>query len=192
MRARPSINATVATAFGCPFEGEQPADKVLGIVERYLRSASTASRSPTPPAWPTPGRSRSSWRGSCCWSPAGAPDAPLPQHARPRPRQCAGRLRRRRAPLRRGARRPRRLPVRARRHRQHLHRGPRQCLHEMGLPTGLDLAALIGLSRDLPRSSATTCRARSPRPAGPATSIRYPNVCDAPAERSRTQSNSKT
>jgi hydroxymethylglutaryl-CoA lyase len=30
------VNATVATAFGCPFEGTQPLSKVLGIVKRYL------------------------------------------------------------------------------------------------------------------------------------------------------------
>jgi hydroxymethylglutaryl-CoA lyase len=30
------LNATVATAFGCPFEGDQPQDEVLGIVKRYL------------------------------------------------------------------------------------------------------------------------------------------------------------
>ncbi|WP_018261027.1 hydroxymethylglutaryl-CoA lyase [Methylobacterium sp. WSM2598] len=30
-----SVNATVATAFGCPFEGAQPEDKVLAQVERY-------------------------------------------------------------------------------------------------------------------------------------------------------------
>jgi hydroxymethylglutaryl-CoA lyase len=30
------VNATVATAFGCPFEGEQPSAKILGIVRRYL------------------------------------------------------------------------------------------------------------------------------------------------------------
>ena len=30
------VNATVATAFGCPFEGAQPFDKVLDIVKRYL------------------------------------------------------------------------------------------------------------------------------------------------------------
>jgi hydroxymethylglutaryl-CoA lyase len=30
------INATVATAFGCPFEGTQPLPKVLDIVKRYL------------------------------------------------------------------------------------------------------------------------------------------------------------
>lgn len=29
------VNATVATAFGCPFEGDQPVDKVLAQVERY-------------------------------------------------------------------------------------------------------------------------------------------------------------
>jgi hydroxymethylglutaryl-CoA lyase len=31
-----SVNATVATAFGCPFEGLQPFEKVLDIVKRYL------------------------------------------------------------------------------------------------------------------------------------------------------------
>ncbi len=31
-----SINATVATAFGCPFEGAQPIDKIEAIMERYL------------------------------------------------------------------------------------------------------------------------------------------------------------
>jgi hydroxymethylglutaryl-CoA lyase len=30
------VNATVATAFGCPFEGPQPFRKVLDIVNRYL------------------------------------------------------------------------------------------------------------------------------------------------------------
>ncbi|APG11790.1 hydroxymethylglutaryl-CoA lyase [Bradyrhizobium japonicum] len=30
------VNATVATAFGCPFEGLQPFEKVLDIVKRYL------------------------------------------------------------------------------------------------------------------------------------------------------------
>jgi hydroxymethylglutaryl-CoA lyase len=29
------LNATVATAFGCPFEGAQPPERVLGIVELY-------------------------------------------------------------------------------------------------------------------------------------------------------------
>lgn len=31
-----ATNATVATAFGCPFEGDQPADKVMAQVERYI------------------------------------------------------------------------------------------------------------------------------------------------------------
>lgn len=31
-----TVNATVATAFGCPFEGEQADEKVLGLVRRYL------------------------------------------------------------------------------------------------------------------------------------------------------------
>jgi hydroxymethylglutaryl-CoA lyase len=30
------VNATVATAFGCPFEGAQPIEKVSDIVQRYL------------------------------------------------------------------------------------------------------------------------------------------------------------
>ncbi|MFG1464881.1 hydroxymethylglutaryl-CoA lyase [Xanthobacter sp. DSM 24535] len=31
-----TLNGTIATAFGCPFEGSQPEAKVLGLVERYL------------------------------------------------------------------------------------------------------------------------------------------------------------
>lgn len=30
------VNGCVATAFGCPFEGGQPADKVIGVVRQYL------------------------------------------------------------------------------------------------------------------------------------------------------------
>ncbi|QRE75906.1 hydroxymethylglutaryl-CoA lyase [Methylobacterium aquaticum] len=36
VRGRVGVNATVATAFGCPFEGLQPEDKVLAQVEHYL------------------------------------------------------------------------------------------------------------------------------------------------------------
>ena len=32
-----TLNATVATAFGCPFEGEIDEDRVLGIVDQYLK-----------------------------------------------------------------------------------------------------------------------------------------------------------
>jgi hydroxymethylglutaryl-CoA lyase len=34
--ARALVNATIATAFGCPFEGTQPSNKVLDIVKTYL------------------------------------------------------------------------------------------------------------------------------------------------------------
>ncbi|GLK72941.1 hydroxymethylglutaryl-CoA lyase [Ancylobacter dichloromethanicus] len=33
---RVSLNGSIATAFGCPFEGVQPAEKVLDLVEAYL------------------------------------------------------------------------------------------------------------------------------------------------------------
>jgi len=33
---KPSLNGTVATAFGCPFEGDQSEEKVLDIVRHYL------------------------------------------------------------------------------------------------------------------------------------------------------------
>ncbi|AWB20893.1 hydroxymethylglutaryl-CoA lyase [Methylobacterium currus] len=36
VRGKVSVNATVATAFGCPFEGVEPEDKVVAQVERYL------------------------------------------------------------------------------------------------------------------------------------------------------------
>lgn len=35
MRGDARLNATVATAFGCPFEGGQAPDRVLGLVARY-------------------------------------------------------------------------------------------------------------------------------------------------------------
>jgi len=31
-----AVNATIATAFGCPFEGDQPPDKIAAIAARYL------------------------------------------------------------------------------------------------------------------------------------------------------------
>lgn len=30
------VNGTIATAFGCPFDGEQPLDKVMWVAEQYL------------------------------------------------------------------------------------------------------------------------------------------------------------
>ncbi|WP_288585993.1 hydroxymethylglutaryl-CoA lyase [uncultured Methylobacterium sp.] len=36
VRGQVGVNATAATAFGCPFEGVEPEDKVLAQVERYL------------------------------------------------------------------------------------------------------------------------------------------------------------
>ncbi|AWN55835.1 hydroxymethylglutaryl-CoA lyase [Methylobacterium sp. 17Sr1-1] len=36
VRGQVSVNATAATAFGCPFEGPEPEDKVVAQVERYL------------------------------------------------------------------------------------------------------------------------------------------------------------
>lgn len=36
-----TINASVATAFGCPFEGPQPPSRVLHIIERYLALGAT-------------------------------------------------------------------------------------------------------------------------------------------------------
>jgi hydroxymethylglutaryl-CoA lyase len=35
--ALPPVNGTVATAFGCPFEGPQSEDRVMALVEDYLR-----------------------------------------------------------------------------------------------------------------------------------------------------------
>lgn len=34
---RITLNGTIATAFGCPFEGKQPVEKVMDIVSRFLR-----------------------------------------------------------------------------------------------------------------------------------------------------------
>jgi hydroxymethylglutaryl-CoA lyase len=49
-----TLNGTVATAFGCPFEG------------RIWRWASPPSRWPIPPAWPIRARWPAWWSGCCC------------------------------------------------------------------------------------------------------------------------------
>jgi hypothetical protein len=49
-----SLNGTIATTFGCPFEGKIDEDRVLQIVEAYLELGIHGhDRWPTPPAWPT-------------------------------------------------------------------------------------------------------------------------------------------
>ncbi len=35
-RGRASVNGSISTAFGCPFEGDVPEERVLGFAERYL------------------------------------------------------------------------------------------------------------------------------------------------------------
>ncbi len=50
-----STNATVATAFGCPFEGDtHTVDKVIGQVERYLATRHRGVTLADTTAWPIP------------------------------------------------------------------------------------------------------------------------------------------
>ncbi len=51
------INASLSTAFGCPFEGDIPEARVLELVEKLIDLGIQASRSAIPPAWPTLRRS---------------------------------------------------------------------------------------------------------------------------------------
>ncbi len=39
-RGRATVNGSISTAFGCPFEGDVPEERVLGFAERYLELGS--------------------------------------------------------------------------------------------------------------------------------------------------------
>ena len=54
------INASLSTTFGCPFEGDVPERRIYELVQRLLEIGVQASRSATPPAWPTRRRSSAS------------------------------------------------------------------------------------------------------------------------------------
>ena len=122
------ITMSLSTTFGCPFEGPRARGRRARF-RRALprRSASTASRSPTPPAWPT--------RARCASLTRKVLSSAFRRPTRPTTR-CTSTTRRGMglanvvAGIEAGVRsfdgsvsRPRRLPVRAGRHRQHLHRG---------------------------------------------------------------------
>ena len=121
---RPRLTCGLATAFGCTIEGAVGEERVRQIAvevaeaggrrdharrHRRLRSA-RGSR-----ARLSPGHGR-------CRTLAGR--RPFSRHPRARPRQRTGGTERRRALVRRLARRFGRLPLRAGRHRQHRHRRP--------------------------------------------------------------------
>jgi hypothetical protein len=44
----------VSTAFGCPYEGDVPVERVLSVAERALATAPTGCPTATPPGWPRP------------------------------------------------------------------------------------------------------------------------------------------
>ena len=48
------VSATVSVAFGCPYEGEVPAQRVADVARRAAGRAPTRWPWPTPSAWPCP------------------------------------------------------------------------------------------------------------------------------------------
>jgi hydroxymethylglutaryl-CoA lyase len=60
-----SLNGTIATAFGCPFEGNIAEERVLAFIDRLLALGFRAVTWPTPPAWPLHGRSNGWSRRRC-------------------------------------------------------------------------------------------------------------------------------
>ena len=52
----------ISVAFGCPYEGHVPPDRVFDIAERLIAAGCAEIGSATRPAWPTRARSASSSR----------------------------------------------------------------------------------------------------------------------------------
>ena len=138
----------ISTSFGCPYEGEVPAERVLEIAERLAAAGceEVAFGDTTGMANPrqvgeffAAARERLAGRRA---------HRPLPQHPRPGARERARRARAGGRVVRVGVRRARRLPGAARaRPATSRTEDLVSMLEEMGVETGVDLAALIEASR---------------------------------------------
>ena len=141
------VRGYVSTAFGCPYEGDVPVARVIGVCQALLAHGvfELAAQRHHRRRPPRPGP-RAAARGAAI--PAGQPDrAALPRHARHGPRQRARGARRGHHDVRRVRRRARRLSVRAWRARA-ISR-PKislYMLHGLGLARDVDLEAVVAAS----------------------------------------------
>ena len=164
-RASAGIRAqiTISTAFGCPFEGEVPVQRV-----RRARRAARPPDCPMKSPWPTPSALRCP-RRSPSSSALCVPSLPrraiaraLPQHPQHRSRQCLCRDRGGRSRAGRELRRNRRLSVRARGDRQYSHR--RSHLHAASNGhRHRRRSARAARNQPLAATDARSCRARHGR-----------------------------
>ena len=159
-RRASSTTITLATAFGCPFEGEVDPARVAEFARRCADSgvqelclADTVGVGAPGQVTDLTARMRDTVGDA-------AAALPLPQHPQHRVRQRLRRGRRGRRRARRQRGRHRRLPVRAQGHGQHRHRRPRLHARADGAPDG-------DRPHDAPahgrRSSASSSATRCPR-----------------------------
>ena len=143
----------ISVSFGCPYEGDVPLERVFGIARRLADAGCEELAFGDTTGMANPMQVRGFFERARQELPGVGADGPLPQHARPGPRERAGGAGVGRRLVRELVRRAGRLPRAPRRHRQHRHRGP-----------GLD-AARDG-RRDRHRPGAVA-RLRAPGPGRP-------------------------
>src|SRR5262249_33336497 len=117
----------VSTAWGCPYEGDVPVDRVLRVAGRAVADGADSGSFGDTTGMATPRRERDTSCGGAAprRAPGHAADPGFPHPPRHRPGQRAGGAGAGGGRLRRVGGRAGRLPVRARGHRQHRHRGTR-------------------------------------------------------------------
>ena len=137
------VTITISCAFGCPFEGEVDPGAVAALCERLDGADELVLADTIGVATPKRVR-RLVERVSILGRARGRASA---QHAQHRLRVGVGSSRRGRVGARRVDRRSRRLPVLAERDGQHRDRGSRLAARARRRPHGIDVAALVEVSR---------------------------------------------
>ena len=138
----------IATSFGCPYEGEVPADRVLEIAERLAAAGCEEVGFGDTTGMANPLQVREFFAAAGRASGRAAAHRPLPQHSRPGPRQRPGGTRGRRDLVRVELRRAwRGCPVPPGSTGNVSTEDVVSMLHEMGIETGVRLPALIEASR---------------------------------------------
>ena len=165
---RPRINCGLATAFGCTIEGDVDEDRVRRIANEVAEAGADGIILADTVGYGQPAAIERVFRRVI------ADVAPLPvggafpRHARPRPRQCAGRARRRlRAPSTPRWAGSAAAPTRRAPPATSSPRISAFMFEAMGFDTGIDLDRLVGGARDrrTRRCRTSSSTAPSPRPA---------------------------